>query len=138
MNRSIQPPKEATGLGPEVQQMLYDEHKTMDAWVDFLGGRSAGERQQSVVRSVIQSSWRRSLEGGIDANGSAAPLHQDREKIDDLIRKNADLIAGARPCFATVSKMVEGTGAMIVLTGSDGVGQRGGSSPTATKFSTGR
>jgi sigma-54 dependent transcriptional regulator, acetoin dehydrogenase operon transcriptional activator AcoR len=122
MNRSIRPlPKEAAGLRPEVHQMLYDEHKTMDAWADFLGGKSASERRQSVVRSVIQNSWRRSLEGGIDANGSAAPVHGDREKIDDLIRKNADLIAGARPCFATVSKMVEGTGAMIVLTDCDGV-----------------
>jgi sigma-54 dependent transcriptional regulator, acetoin dehydrogenase operon transcriptional activator AcoR len=90
--------------------MLYDEHKTMDAWADFLGGGSASERRQSVVRSVIQNSWRRSLEGGIDANGTAAPVHGDREKIDDLIRKNADLIAGARPCFAAVPKMVEGTG----------------------------
>jgi sigma-54 dependent transcriptional regulator, acetoin dehydrogenase operon transcriptional activator AcoR len=105
----------------EVQQMFYDEHKTMDAWADFLGGGPASERQQSVVRSIIQNSWRRSLQGGIDANGSAAPLYEDREKINDLIRKNADVIAAARPCFAMVSKMVEGTGAMIVLTDGDGV-----------------
>ena len=83
-------------------------------------GRPSGP-QKAVVRSVIQSSWRRSLEGGIDASGSAAPIDQDRARIDHLLRKNADLIAAARPCFTTVSKMVEGTGAMIVLTDHEGV-----------------
>ena len=101
--------------------MSYDEHGTMDAWADFVGGGSPSAPQKAVVRSVIQSSWRRSLEGGIDASGSAAPIDQDREQIDRLIRKNADLIAAARPCFTTVSRMVEGTGAMIVLTDGDGV-----------------
>jgi transcriptional regulator of acetoin/glycerol metabolism len=71
--------------------MLYDEHTTMDAWSDFVAGGSAGGRQGAVVRSVIESSWRRSLEGGVDANGSAAPIDEDRERIDHLIRKNADL-----------------------------------------------
>ncbi len=91
----------------------------MDAWEDFVGGGSG--RRGAAVRSVIESSWRRSLDGGIDANGSAAPINQDREQIGDLIRKNADLIAAARPCFTTVAKMVEGTAAMIVLTDGEGV-----------------
>ena len=101
--------------------MSYDEHGTMDAWEDFVGGGFHAGRQKAVVRSVIQSSWRRSLDGGIDASGSAAPIDQDHERINHLIRKNGDLIAAARPCFTTVSKMVEGTGAMIVLTDRDGV-----------------
>jgi sigma-54 dependent transcriptional regulator, acetoin dehydrogenase operon transcriptional activator AcoR len=101
--------------------MSYDEHTTMDAWADFVGGGAPAGPQKAVVRSVIQSSWRRSLEGGIDASGSAAPINQDRERIDHLVRKNADLIAAARPCFTIVSKMVEGTGAMIVLTDGHGV-----------------
>ena len=101
--------------------MLYDERTTMDAWEDFVGGGSSGGRGGAEVRSLIQSSWRRSLEGGIDANGSAAPIDQDRERIEDLVRRNADLIAAARPCFTSVSRMVEGTGAMIVLTDGDGV-----------------
>ena len=101
--------------------MNYDEHRTMDAWTDFVGGKAAGDRQRAVVRSLIQNSWRRSLDGGIDAHGSAAPINSDREEIDHLIRANADLIAAARPCFAAVSRMVEGTGAMIVLTNRDGV-----------------
>ena len=101
--------------------MHYDEHTTMDAWTNFVGGGPVGERQRALVRSLIQSSWRRSLAGGIDASGSAAPINKDREEIDNLVRKNADLIAAARPCFASVSRMVEGTGAMIVLTDGDGV-----------------
>ena len=100
--------------------MFYDEHTTMDAWEDFVAGGSAGG-EKAAVRSVIKSSWRRSLDGGVDANGSAAPINEDRELIGGLVRKNADLIAAARPCFTTVSKMVEGTGAMIVLTDGDGV-----------------
>ena len=101
--------------------MLYDERTTMDAWEDFVGGGDVRGRKGSEVRSLIQSSWRRSLDGGVDASGSAAPIDEDRERIDDLVRKNADLIAAARPCFTSVSRMVEGTGAMIVLTDGEGV-----------------
>ena len=108
-------------LAPEVQPMSYDEHSTMDAWANFVGSGSVGGGRQSVVRSLIQNSWRRSVDGGVDASGAAAPIDQDRDTIDRLLRRNADLIAAARPCFMAVSKMVEGTGAMIVLTDGEGV-----------------
>ena len=101
--------------------MSYDEHSTMDAWANFVGSGSVGGGRQSVVRSLIQNSWRRSVDGGVDASGAAAPIDQDRDTIDRLLRRNADLIAAARPCFMAVSKMVEGTGAMIVLTDGEGV-----------------
>jgi len=97
----------------------YDESVTMAAWEDFLSGRSSVAR--SGVRSLIEHSWARSQAHGVDAGGDAAPMQSDREALRHLNHKNADLIAAARPSLHSLSALLEGTGAMLVLADADGV-----------------
>ena len=47
-----------------------DEATIMRAWEDFL----AGVDSHPPVRNVVVNSWRRSLESGVNAHGSSAPL----------------------------------------------------------------
>ena len=106
---------------PEPALMRYDETETMDAWENFVTGQSHEGASPVSVRSLIEHSWRRSRDGGIDAGGAAAPISEDREEIHHLVRKNADLLAAARPSFSSITQLLDGTGAMLVLADADGV-----------------
>ncbi len=111
----------ARGAAPRTAQLRYDESAMMDAWENFVAGHTTGLANPPCVRSLIENSWRRSREGGIDAGGAAAPIAEDREELHDIARKNGELIAAARPSFASLSPLLEGTGAMLVLADAEGV-----------------
>jgi len=93
----------------------------MGAWENFVSGHATDAAGPSCVRSLIEHSWRRSRERGIDAGGAAAPIHDDREELQQIAHKNAELLAAARSSFASVNALLEGTGAMLVLADADGV-----------------
>jgi sigma-54 dependent transcriptional regulator, acetoin dehydrogenase operon transcriptional activator AcoR len=99
----------------------YDERAIMRAWEHFLSDGPETKRDQGHVRSMIHDSWYRSVSGGIDAMGIEAPLNSDRENIEELTRANAELLSAARRSFASLGKLLDGTGAMLVLADSDGV-----------------
>ncbi len=109
----------AGGLG--AAPALYDEFATMDAWERFVAGLTAGADHTPSVRTLIEGSWRRSRERGVDPGGDAAPINDDREELRHIVRKNAELMAAAQPAFASLSPLLEGTGAMLVLADADGV-----------------
>ncbi len=92
---------------------LYDDRRTMQAWEDFLGRGGGGGRVP--VRRLIHESWSRSASGGIDADGLEAPVLLDRDDVERLTVPSAELLSAARRPFGTIGRMLEGTGAMLVL-----------------------
>ncbi len=111
----------AGGGAASAAPALYDEFGTMEAWERFVAGLAARADRSPTVRSLIEGSWRRSRERGVDPGGDAAPINDDREELRHIARKNAELIAAAQPAFASLSPLLEGTGAMLVLADADGV-----------------
>ena len=99
--------------------LRYDERATMTAWEDFLAGGGCDANPK--VRSLIHHSWKRSQAHGVSASGEAAPMQADRESLRHIAQKNADLLTAARPSLHGLSALLEGTGAMLVLTDADGV-----------------
>jgi transcriptional regulator of acetoin/glycerol metabolism len=109
------------GFPAEPAQVAYDERATMGAWEDFLQGKSADQLPSSLVRSLVQNSWRRSADMGINAQWSYAPMSKDRSEIANLIHHNAELLAAARGPFGAVRRLLEGTGVIVVLADRQGV-----------------
>ncbi len=95
----------------------YDERATMEAWERLLAGEPHCARGFS-VRSLIGDSWSRCASCGIDARQSEAPLNRE---VEALIERNRDLTRAARRSFGTIGRLLEGTGAMLVLADGDGV-----------------
>ena len=124
----------AGGAAPLSASLRYDEVATMGAWENFVFGQATDAAGASGVRSLIEHSWRRSRERGIDAGGAAAPIHDDREELRQIAHKNAELLSAARPSFESVNALLEGTGAMLVLAAFD---RREPLNPRASKKSNG-
>ncbi|SON57424.1 Acetoin dehydrogenase operon transcriptional activator AcoR [Hartmannibacter diazotrophicus] len=104
----------------QLDEVAYDDRRTMRAWEDFLTcGREI--KTDTLVRRTIQDSWSRSASGGIDANGTEAPVCGDDSEIERLTLANAELLSAARRPFSTIGRMLDGTGAMLVLADQDGV-----------------
>ncbi len=105
--------------GGTALETRYDERATMTAWENFLSGRQTGAA--SSVRSLIEHSWKRSQAHGVDSGGEAAPMQADRDSLRQIAHTNADLLCAARPSLHSLSPLLQGTGAMLVLTDADGV-----------------
>lgn len=96
----------------------YDERRTMQAWETLLSGETESTRKRYPVRSLIHESWSRCASGGINASQTEAPLNK---AIDDLVRHNRDLLAAARRSLTRIGRLLDGTGAMLVLADRNGV-----------------
>ena len=99
----------------------YDERRTIRAWETMLAGESEYVRSRFPVRSLIRDSWSRCATGGIDAQQDKAPLKSDKDEIEHLARQSSELMVAARRSFSTIGKLLDGTGAMLVLADGDGV-----------------
>ncbi|MDB5524508.1 MAG: sigma-54-dependent Fis family transcriptional regulator [Rhizobium sp.] len=99
----------------------YDEMITMRAWETLLEGRVEPARFSLPIRSTIHDSWHRCASGGIDAQKNEAPLETDRDAVDALTRSSSELLAAATRPFSAIGKLLNGTGAMLVLADSEGV-----------------
>ena len=99
----------------------YDELITMRAWETLLEGRTEPARSSLPVRSTIHDSWHRCANGGIDAQRNEAPLETDKDAVAALARSSCELLAAATRPFAAIGKLLDGTGAMLVLADSEGV-----------------
>ena len=99
----------------------YDERVTMRAWESLLEGRAEAVRAALPVRSTINESWHRCAIGGIDAQRNEAPIETDKDAVDALARSNSELLAAATLPFAAIGKLLNGTGAMLMLADSEGV-----------------
>ena len=91
----------------------------MGAWENLLSG-DPGCAPSRQVRALIGDSWQRCAEGGIDATRGEAPMTSDRADLEELTQGSADLRAAARRTFESIGRLLEGTGAMLVLADEDG------------------
>ncbi len=123
--RAARPPDDLKGgdaaaRGPRTEEFStpYDEHTTMKAWECLLSGEDGDGQRRFPVRPLIGDSWSRCASCGIDARQREAPLNHG---IDALIEQNRDLLAAARRSFGTIGRLLDGTGAMLVLADRNGV-----------------
>lgn len=107
--------------GEAMLHAAYDELITMRAWETLLEGRTEPVRSSLPIRSTIHDSWYRCANSGIDAQQNEAPLETDRDAIDALARGSSELLAAAARPFAAIGRLLDGTGAMLVLADSEGV-----------------
>lgn len=99
----------------------YDERVTMRAWELLLEGRIEPARSSLPVRSAINDSWYRCASGGIDAQRNEAPIETDKDAVEALTRSSSELLAAAARPFEAIGKLLNGTGAMLMLADGDGV-----------------
>jgi transcriptional regulator of acetoin/glycerol metabolism len=80
-----------------------------------------GDLQSGVVDAVIERSWRRCLDSGIDV---AAALHNRVEtayEYQSRCEKNELLLAHAKPEMATLNEQIAHTRSIVLLTDAEGV-----------------
>jgi len=106
---------------PQPGPGVYDGRATMQAWENFLLRGKAPRSRTCNVRLLIQESWSRSASSGINAERSEAPLNVDMERIALLRHGNRDLLTAARGSFAQLGRLLDDTGAMLILTDNKGV-----------------
>lgn len=94
-----------------------DEASIMRAWEDFL----AGVDNHPPVRNVVVNSWRRSLESGVNAHGSSAPLAVRDDGLHHLRIRNRDLLTAAAGTLAEAVDLFIGTGSIMLVTDPEGV-----------------
>ncbi len=99
----------------------YDETTITRAWETVLEGDYQARVSASPVRSTIHDSWYRCADSGIDAQRDHAPIETDRDLFEARARSSSELLQAAARPFAMIGRMLEGTGAMLVLADKDGV-----------------
>ena len=100
---------------------VYDERVTMRAWEALLEGKNEAAQSSLPVRSTINDSWHRCATGGIDAQRNEAPIETDKDAVDALARTSMELLTAAALPFEAIGKLLNGTGAMLMLADAEGV-----------------
>lgn len=95
-----------------------DDRAVMVAWEKFLSGDGM---PHDAVRRMIEDSWRRCLEQGVNPIRVAAPLAVDRDGLRSLQHRHADLIEAAKPVMAQAREFLAESGTMMILTDPTGV-----------------
>ena len=85
------------------------------------GRQDRAPRSSLPVRPAINDSWHRCASGGIDAQRNEAPIETDKDVVAALARTSSELLAAASRPFEAIGKLLNGTGAMLMLADADGV-----------------
>lgn len=99
----------------------YDEVGVTRAWESLLEGRHKTKCHSLPVRSTIHDSWSRCAKGGIDPQRNEAPIETDRDIVEALTHGSSELLEAAAHPFSMIGRMLDGTGAMLVLADNGGV-----------------
>lgn len=91
---------------------------TMLAWEHFLTG---GPNAAVPAANFVVSSWRRSLQSGVDPAGRAAPLVARGHELDALRERHRDLILAASSVLAEAAELLSGSRSIMILTDPNGV-----------------
>jgi sigma-54 dependent transcriptional regulator, acetoin dehydrogenase operon transcriptional activator AcoR len=94
------------------------DKSVMLAWERFLSGDGM---PSNAVRRMVEDSWRRCLDHGVNPVRNAAPLAVDGDGLYGLRHRHADLIEAARPVMAQAREFLAESGTMMVLTDPQGV-----------------
>ncbi|HNX92447.1 MAG TPA: sigma-54-dependent Fis family transcriptional regulator [Syntrophomonas sp.] len=95
---------------------MTDRHQsnhTKQLWEEFIG---SGNLDSNKLSSIVRSSWQRCYAAGVDPYDGCSHNLLDAEKLDQLLRKRADLIKIALPIMQELNRYVAGSGFLVMLT----------------------
>ncbi|AWL94220.2 sigma 54-interacting transcriptional regulator [Bradyrhizobium ottawaense] len=98
----------------------YDERETNRAWENFLTFGDA-KRENALVRGVIEESWQRSIQSGVDARCKGSGLIASPDDLYELRLKNDDLLGSSAQTFRRVAEVLGDAATMLVITDRNGV-----------------
>ena len=105
--------------GPSSLRSSVDgERAIMIAWEKFLSGNTM---PHDAVRRMVEDSWRRCLDQGVNPIRKSAPLVADDEGLNCLQRRHAELIEAATPVMVQAREFLSESATMMILTDPDGV-----------------
>ncbi|WP_249159579.1 sigma-54-dependent Fis family transcriptional regulator [Bradyrhizobium tropiciagri] len=98
----------------------YDESETNRAWEDFL---TFGDlrRKNAPVRGIIEASWQRSVEQGVNARGKGSHLVASPDDLYELRLKNDDLLGSSAETFRRVAAVLGDAATMLIITDKNAV-----------------
>lgn len=88
------------------------------AWEKFLSGDGM---PRDAVRRMVEDSWRRCLDQGVDPIQRSAPLAFDGDALHGLKQRHQDLIQAARPIMAQAREFLSESRTLMALTDPEGV-----------------
>jgi transcriptional regulator of acetoin/glycerol metabolism len=94
------------------------EKHVMEAWDRFL---TSGKLSSDAVRNVIERSWRRCHDAGIDSARVHAPDPLSESSLDGLRQRYRELVEASVPILGDAHELLSESGTMMVLTDPSGV-----------------
>lgn len=94
------------------------ERQVMRAWESFVSGEPLAVMP---VSKLVLSSWQRSARAGVQPGTRLAPLVASGDGLDQLRRRNHDLLWAAKGLFVNSAHLLEGSGSIMMLTDPNGV-----------------
>jgi sigma-54 dependent transcriptional regulator, acetoin dehydrogenase operon transcriptional activator AcoR len=98
----------------------YDERETNKAWENFLTFGDT-KREDALVRGLIEESWQRSVNSGVDAHCKGSNLVASPDDLYELRLKNEDLLGSSAETFRRVAEVLGDAATMVVITDRNGV-----------------
>jgi transcriptional regulator of acetoin/glycerol metabolism len=107
-----------TSLTPAAAVNGPSERQTMDAWERFVTGEPL---VPTAVSKAVLSSWQRSLRCGVEPRSRIAPLVAREQELEQLRRRNRDLMWAAQGLFMASAHLLARSGSIMLLTDPNGV-----------------
>ena len=97
---------------------LSGDDRIMAAWERFLGGTDV---PQDAIRRLVEDSWRRCLDLGVNPQRREAPLIESTDGLHLLQRRHTELVEAARPVMAQAHEFLAESGTAMALADPAGV-----------------
>ena len=94
------------------------ERQNMVAWERFVTGEPLG---MLPVSKLLLSSWQRSARAGVQPGARQAPMAAHGDVLEQLRRRNHDLLWAAKVLFMNSGHLLERSGSIMLLTDPHGV-----------------
>ncbi len=94
------------------------QRQTLDAWERFVTGEPV---VATAVSKFVLSSWQRSLRSGVEPRSRLAPVVARGDALEQLRRRNHDLLWAAQGLFVTTAHLLARSGTIMLLTDANGV-----------------
>lgn len=101
-----------------IEQGTYAEHRTQDAWEQFVTGEALVPL--SVSKTVL-SSWQRSQRSSVEPRSRSAPFAVRGDALDKLRRSNLEMMWAAQGLFVASAHLLAESGSIMLLTDPHGV-----------------
>ena len=94
------------------------QRQTLDAWERFVTGEPV---LATAVSKFVLSSWQRSQRCGVEPRSRLAPVVARGDALEQLRRRNHDLLWAAQRLFVTTAHLLARSGTIMLLTDPNGV-----------------